>query len=272
MLDIKSAMVSLHQRPVAVYPVHIKIMGSISGGYFLSQIMYWFSAMDGKSFYKTDEDFEKELYIPERTFKRLKCQVKKLPFLKLVVEGRPSKTYYEIDYDKYFRLISKLKMDDSDFMKCQNGTLQSAKMAPYYITEINKTKNSSSSSAREKVPQKQLVPQLLPPKNSEKELEEELSEESLTDKTIKVSEDIEEDLNQYTLDCLKETIKRKKLKEEPEKNPNLKQNPPNSFLTSQYLYEEKPQVLTSKGILEEKKPRVLLIEIYDIINKIIILF
>ncbi len=46
---------SLHQRPIAFYPIYVNIAGSLSAGVALSQLMYWFGTGKDK-IYKTDKE------------------------------------------------------------------------------------------------------------------------------------------------------------------------------------------------------------------------
>jgi len=41
---MKEVLRTLNQRPVAYYPINAKLMGSVTGGIALSQILYWLTA------------------------------------------------------------------------------------------------------------------------------------------------------------------------------------------------------------------------------------
>lgn len=107
-MDVKKLFKSINCRPVAFYPVYAKIMGSVSGGVFLSQLMYWYSAMDGDEFYKTDEEILKETCLSIRELREGKKRLKTLDFVKITLRGAPPKTHYNIDFDKLASVIINL--------------------------------------------------------------------------------------------------------------------------------------------------------------------
>jgi hypothetical protein len=96
---MKGWLKALNERPVAMYPAYIKLTGSLSGGYLLSQCMYWFSKKD--HFHKKDSDFMEELKMKPGEFKGAKNKLKALDFLKITAKGMPAKTYYFIDWEKF---------------------------------------------------------------------------------------------------------------------------------------------------------------------------
>ena len=57
---MKNLLINLNHRPIAVYPVYIKLTGSVNAGLLLSQIMYWYSAVKGRTFYKSDAEIMEE--------------------------------------------------------------------------------------------------------------------------------------------------------------------------------------------------------------------
>ena len=89
---------ALHSRPIAYYPVHAKITGSIAGGVVLSQLAFWCVAMKGKKFYKTDQEIRDETGLSEHEWKNVKAKLKTLKFLKITREGIPATTFYEFDW------------------------------------------------------------------------------------------------------------------------------------------------------------------------------
>jgi len=109
---------SLNQRPIAYYPIYRKITGSTTAGILLSQLMYWFSKKD--KFYKTDKDITEETLLTERELKTAKSKIKELSFIKITREGIPAKTYYEIDWDNYIKILSKNNVNNDTNNKEQN--------------------------------------------------------------------------------------------------------------------------------------------------------
>jgi len=104
--EFKNLLLALNQRPIAYYPIYTQITGSLTAGVFLSQIMYWSSAMNGEKFHKPDEEFAAEMGITDKEFKLAKAKLKQLEFLKITLEGIPAKTHYYVDYELYAAILS----------------------------------------------------------------------------------------------------------------------------------------------------------------------
>ncbi len=89
---------SLHQTPIAFYPIYTDVMESAAGGVLLSQMMYWFSKKS--RFFKTDEDFKRETHLSSWELKSAKRVLKeRIDFIKVTIVGAPPKTTYEIDWE-----------------------------------------------------------------------------------------------------------------------------------------------------------------------------
>ncbi len=88
---------SLHQRPIAYYPVYRQLTGSTTGGILLSQLMYWFSKKD--KIFKTDKEIMEETLLTKKEIENAKKLIKNLDFITVSREGIPAKTYYEIDWE-----------------------------------------------------------------------------------------------------------------------------------------------------------------------------
>ena len=101
---MKTTLKLLNQRPIAYYPIYRQVTGSTTAGILLSQLMYWFSKKD--KFYKTDEDIKNETLLTEKELKTAKNKVKKLSFIKVTREGIPAKTYYEINWGEYEKVLN----------------------------------------------------------------------------------------------------------------------------------------------------------------------
>jgi hypothetical protein len=86
------------QKPIVIYPIYLDLTGDYATAAALGQVLYWHELMNGK-FYKIDADFEKELHLTPKQFRRVKTLLKTLPFLTIKSEGNPAKTYYDVDYD-----------------------------------------------------------------------------------------------------------------------------------------------------------------------------
>ena len=94
---MKNFLINLNQRPIAVYPIYIKLTGSVNAGLLLSQIMYWYGAMKGKTFYKSDTEIMEETMLSVNELRHAKLRLKQMSFIKISLHGIPAKTHYTID-------------------------------------------------------------------------------------------------------------------------------------------------------------------------------
>jgi hypothetical protein len=104
---MKEILIKLNQRPIAVYPIYIKLTGSVTSGLLLSQIMYWYSAVNGRAFYKSDAEIMEETMLTANELRSAKLRLKSLSFINIYLKGVPAKTHYEIDADLLFSEINK---------------------------------------------------------------------------------------------------------------------------------------------------------------------
>jgi len=119
-MNVKNALLQLHQKPIAYYPVYRKISGSTTAGVLLSQLMYWWSACKGREFYKTDAEIMEETMLTPGELRTAKIRIKKLSFVKTKVKGIPAKTYYLIDAQDLFSQIYKHSFVESTKLDEQN--------------------------------------------------------------------------------------------------------------------------------------------------------
>ena len=87
---------SFSQRPVAYQKIYAQITGSVTAGLLLSQILYWWYAVEEREFYKTDKEFREELAMGPREFKTAKSRLKMLKLVSTTVKGIPAQTYYRL--------------------------------------------------------------------------------------------------------------------------------------------------------------------------------
>jgi hypothetical protein len=104
---MKEILIKLNQRPIAVYPIYIKLTGSVTSGLLLSQIMYWYSAVNGRAFYKSDAEIMEETMLTANELRSAKLRLKSLSFMNMYLKGVPARTHYEIDADLLFSEINK---------------------------------------------------------------------------------------------------------------------------------------------------------------------
>jgi hypothetical protein len=94
---MKNLLIQLNQRPIAVYPIYIKITGSVNAGLLLSQLMYWYGAVNGRVFYKNDIEIMEETMLSESELRGAKAKLKTMSFINIKAKGIPATTHYTID-------------------------------------------------------------------------------------------------------------------------------------------------------------------------------
>jgi len=109
---IKHTLKLLNARPIAYYPIYHKITGSLHGAVVLSQLMYWLSKKD--KIYKTNKELMEELGFTERELKTAKRALKKATFITVTREGLPAKTYYEINWAEYEKVLDSIHSEDDE--------------------------------------------------------------------------------------------------------------------------------------------------------------
>jgi hypothetical protein len=96
---LKTLLLELNQRPISYYPIYAEIGGGVLVGVALSQLLYWNKAVNGRAFYKSDEEIMSETKLSAAEWKTAKKKLKKLPFVKIFLRGVPARTHYEFDLE-----------------------------------------------------------------------------------------------------------------------------------------------------------------------------
>jgi hypothetical protein len=151
---MKEILIKLNQRPIAVYPIYIKLTGSVTSGLLLSQIMYWYSAVNGRAFYKSDAEIMEETMLTANELRSAKLRLKSLSFMNMYLKGVPARTHYEIDADLLFSEINKSSLVKSTKLDKLNP-LNSYSEINETITENtteNTTKNTTEKGCEFKNP------------------------------------------------------------------------------------------------------------------------
>lgn len=106
--NLKNVFLQLNQKPVAFFPIYAKITGNVKRGLFLSQLMYWYAACNGREFYKTDAEIGAETCLTKNEIRAVKKYFKdECPqFIKITVKSQPAKTYYNINYSGLVELMN----------------------------------------------------------------------------------------------------------------------------------------------------------------------
>jgi hypothetical protein len=143
---MKEILIKLNQRPIAVYPIYIKLTGSVTSGLLLSQIMYWYSAVNGRAFYKSDTEIMEETMLTANELRSAKLRLKSLSFMNMYLKGVPARTHYEIDADLLFSEINKSSLVKSTKLDKLNP-LNSYSEINETITE-NTTENTTKNTTK----------------------------------------------------------------------------------------------------------------------------
>ena len=142
---MKEILINLNQRPIAVYPIYIKLTGSVNAGLLLSQIMYWYSAVKGRKFYKSDAEIMDETMLSLNELRGAKSRLKELPFIMITLHGIPAKTHYDINVTLLINAINEntlVKSTKLNKLKSQkyNGEINECNTES---TTENTTKNTT---------------------------------------------------------------------------------------------------------------------------------
>ena len=147
---MKNFLINLNQRPIAVYPIYIKLTGSVNAGLLLSQIMYWYGAMKGRTFYKSDAEIMEETMLSVNELRHAKLRLKQMSFIKISLHGIPAKTHYTIDDKLLISEINECSLVDStklNKLKPRNYN-SDFNETNTEITSENTTKNTSDISSK----------------------------------------------------------------------------------------------------------------------------
>lgn len=108
-----------NQKPVVYYKINAEIMGSVYGGVFLSQIIYWWSQVDGDEFWHRDDDFKNELGLSDWELRTAKNTLKNLGLCQIEPKSLDENNkwyrvnFYRFNFEKYLELIGKLLSEKS---------------------------------------------------------------------------------------------------------------------------------------------------------------
>lgn len=167
---MKNLLIQLNQRPIAIYPIYIKITGSVNAGLLLSQLMYWYGSMNGRIFYKTDAEIMEETCLSESELRTAKNKLKSMSFIEIKAKGVPAKTYYSINAEKLISEIHNISSVKSTKLKKRNQQNCNSEINET-ITEStteNNTENTSyilSKNSNEFLPDEKIVIEIKEKKN-----------------------------------------------------------------------------------------------------------
>jgi hypothetical protein len=107
---MKDLLIQLNQRPIAIYPIYIRITGSVNAGLLLSQLMYWYGAVNGRIFYKSDSEIMEETCLSESELRTAKNKLKSMSFIDIKAKGVPARTQMLISEIRNFSSAKSTKL------------------------------------------------------------------------------------------------------------------------------------------------------------------
>jgi len=95
-MNLSVLLQQLHQWPIAYYKCYARIMGSVSGGVLLSQLLFHWGR-HGASFFKGDKELIEETGLSVREFREAKKRLKEIGWITVTLEGLPARTWYSVN-------------------------------------------------------------------------------------------------------------------------------------------------------------------------------
>lgn len=109
-INVKELMPHIFSKPIAFHRILAEVAGSVNGGVFLSQAMYWSSIKEASDgwFYKTSEDWEVETFLSRREQETVRRNLVKRKVLEEVKKGIPAKLYFRVNNSALLSEIQKI--------------------------------------------------------------------------------------------------------------------------------------------------------------------
>ncbi len=95
---------------VYITPLHISIMGSMSGAAVFSRLWHWASVMHFEPFYKGDAELMEESLCSDWELRQAKKRLKELSFISIERKGVPATTWYTFDLASFGRVLQTAKV------------------------------------------------------------------------------------------------------------------------------------------------------------------
>jgi len=132
----------LLDRPIAYHRVLAEIAGSVSGGVFLSQAIYWSkrTTLPDKWFYKTSDQWFEETYLSRREQETVRKRLTAINILQEEKRGVPAKLHYRVNEIELERYV--LKHYDTQINAGGQGAVQT-RLAESAKLDWRKTPNKN---------------------------------------------------------------------------------------------------------------------------------
>ena len=106
-LDLRALMLALGERPLVIYPAYRRLVGGHWGAAAaLAQIVYWWRAVGGRRFHKTDAELAEECGLSPKEMETAKRHLRAVPCLLISREGMPARTHYDLDPEAFARALA----------------------------------------------------------------------------------------------------------------------------------------------------------------------
>lgn len=129
----------LLDKHIAVSPALIKLTGSYSGAILLSQIIYWETTM-GREFWKTNEEWQKELFMSEQVLETAKKKIAK--YITIEKKGMPAKNHYTVNWEKLIEDAEKMAKEEASSHPRNYPHQSPQKLPPLVTPETTPTYNT----------------------------------------------------------------------------------------------------------------------------------
>ena len=107
---------------VYITPLHIAIMGTMSGAAVFSRLWHWASVMKCP-FYKSDKDLMAESLCSAWELRQAKNRLKELSFVQIERQGIPAITWYTFDFEKLMTHIQQVDVKCPEKSNAQSAIL-----------------------------------------------------------------------------------------------------------------------------------------------------
>jgi hypothetical protein len=127
---MSSALLNLLDRPIAFHRCFAELAGSIEGGIFLSQVVYWRSrGTDDGWFYKSSVEWTDETMLSEEQQRRIRKRLVEAGFIKERYERAEHKLYFQLQESAISEALKKIALEHPTKRrvapcKTSGGTLQ----------------------------------------------------------------------------------------------------------------------------------------------------
>lgn len=146
-------LLKLLDRPIAYHRVLAEIAGSVGGGVFLSQALYWAkrATLPDGWFYKTAEEWYEETYLTRREQETIRRRLVSINILQEEKRGVPAKLHYKINLsalESYAMTRSDTRVDNEVNEAVQTSFNKSAKLdspeTPNLVQQIRQTNTETT--------------------------------------------------------------------------------------------------------------------------------